>query len=85
MKRRSKTTFAQIHISIPVRLKEDFDDTLGYTESRSKAICNLIETSLNGDGQSVRFASTKTLMVALTARDDIDVTLKALLLHILTK
>jgi hypothetical protein len=41
---------------------------------------------LNGsEGFSVDEASTKQLMAAILQRDDIDATLKALLLHILSK
>jgi metal-responsive CopG/Arc/MetJ family transcriptional regulator len=85
MKRRSKTKFTQIHVSIPLRLLEDFDDTLSYTQSRSKAISNLIRNYMTGDGDLVKDASTRTLMIHLKNQDDIDATLKALLLHILAK
>ena len=49
MKRRSKTKFTQIHVSIPVRLLEDFDDTLSFQQSRSRIISKLVENYLEGD------------------------------------
>jgi len=52
MKRRSKTKFTQIHVSIPVRLLEDFDEQLGYTQSRSKLISTLIKSYLEGEDTS---------------------------------
>lgn len=85
MKRRSKTKFTQIHVSIPVRLLEDFDETLGFSQSRSKAISNLIRNYMTGDGELVKDASTRTLMIHLKNQDDIDATLEALLLHILAQ
>jgi len=49
MKRRSKTKYTQIHVSIPVRILEDFDDTLDFKQSRSKIISNLIKSYLQGE------------------------------------
>ena len=49
MKRRSKTKYTQIHVSIPVRTLEDFDDTLDFKQSRSKIISNLIKSYLHGE------------------------------------
>ncbi len=47
--RRTKTKFTQIHVSIPVRLLEDFDDTLNYNQSRSKLISTLMKNHINND------------------------------------
>lgn len=44
--RRTKTKFTQIHVSIPVRLLEDFDDTLKFNQSRSKLISVLIKNHI---------------------------------------
>ena len=75
-----------IHISIPVRLLEDFDDTLSFSQSRSAKISRLISQDIEGGGrQGISEASTRQLMAALTARDDVDETMKTLLLQILTK
>ena len=85
MKRRSKTKFTQIHVSIPVRLLEDFDELLSFNASRSKAISHLMKKYVDGDYDGGPIMTTRQMMAALTSRDDIDPTLKALLLHILTK
>jgi metal-responsive CopG/Arc/MetJ family transcriptional regulator len=75
-----------IHVSIPVRLLEDFDDTLRFNQSRSAKISHLISQELMGDGrQVISDASTRQLMAALTARNDVDQTMKTLLLQILAK
>ena len=85
MKRRTKVHFKAIHVSIPVRLLEDFDETLGFTQSRSKKICALITRELRGSTQEISEASTRQLMAALTNRNDVDDTMKTLLLQILAK
>jgi hypothetical protein len=85
MKRRTKVHFKAIHVSIPVRLLEDFDETIGFTQSRSKKICNLIARDLNDDTQGISEASSRQLMAALSNRDDIEPWLSRVLLEILTK
>ena len=85
MKRRSKTKFTQIHVSIPVRLLEDFDDTLSFKQSRSKKISALIDTYLHDGGFVGEVYSSRRLMAILTTRDDVDDTMKALLLQILSQ
>ena len=74
-----------IHVSIPVRLLEDFDETLSFTQSRSAKISTLIQKDLLGeDNQGIGEASTRQLMAALSSRDDVDMLMKSLLLQILT-
>ena len=74
-----------IHLSIPVRLLEDFDETLRFNQSRSAKVCKLIDKSLHGSNASVlEGISSRQLMAALTNRDDVDETMKILLLQILT-
>jgi len=86
MKRRTKQRMTAIHISIPVRLLEDFDETLSFSQSRSAKISFLIDQSLHGEHASVlEGISSRQLMAALTNRDDVDQTMKALLLQVLTK
>lgn len=75
-----------IHVSIPVRVLEDFDETLRYNQSRSAKITALITAELNGTLQTtIADSSTRQLMAALTSRDDVDDTMKTLLLQILAK
>ena len=84
MKRRTKVHFKAIHVSIPIRLLEDFDETLRFNQSRSAKIAKLIEASLNFEtGLAISDATTRQLMAALTAREDVDDTMKTLLLQIL--
>ena len=74
-----------IHVSIPVRLLEDFDETLSFAQSRSAKISKLIANSLNDPSTSIAGATTRQLMAALHSREDVDQTMKHLLLQILTK
>ena len=86
MKRRTKQRMTAIHVSIPVRLLQDFDDTLRFNQSRSAKISQLISQEINQDNyQGIGQVSSRQLMAALTARDDVDDTMKHLLLQILTK
>ena len=84
-KRRTKQRMTAIHVSIPVRLLEDFDETLSFTQSRSAKISSLIKQAVEGeDYQSISETSTRQLMAALSDRDDVDMLMKSLLLQILT-
>ena len=86
MRRRTKQRMTAIHVSIPVRVLEDFDETLRLNQSRSAKITSLIQQDLQDvEGLTVRGASSRNLIAALTARDDVDDTMKTLLLQILTK
>jgi len=79
MKRRSKIRFTQIHVSVPVRLLEDYDDLLAHGASRSKAISYLMRQYLDGGGTFVSDASMRQLMSYMMARDDCDPTLYVIL------
>jgi len=84
MKRRTKTRMTAIHMSIPVRLLEDFDETLTFSQSRSAQITKLIEASLNSEsGLAISNATTGQLMAALSSRPDIDPWFKEMLVGIL--
>lgn len=84
MKRRTKTRMTAIHVSIPVRLLEDFDETLSFSQSRSAKISTLIDKEINGDGrQGISDASTRQLMAALSSRTDVDPWFKEMLVGIL--
>ena len=85
-KRRTKVHFKAIHISIPIRLLEDLDETLSFKQSRSAKISALIKKELDGDmHQGISEASTRQLMAALSAREDIEPWFSRVLLEILTK
>ena len=64
MKRKSKKTIP-VHVTIPVRLLEDLDETLSYKQSRSKVISILIENYLEGDQVSIGSMTRKQILVAL--------------------
>ena len=83
--RRTKIHYKQIHVSIPVRLLEDFDELLSFKASRSKAIAHLMRKHLDGDYDDVEMATTRQLISFLQARDDCEPMLKALLLQVLSQ
>ena len=68
--------------SIPVELVHE----LRKKHNQSETVTRALRKYLDNQGESsVEHASTRQLMAALTARNDIDDTLKALLLQILAK
>ena len=86
MNRRSKQRMTAIHVSIPVRILEDFDQSLRFDQSRSKKITTLMAQSLLGD--TVDLYSNATLgqiIRKLVTFDEIDDTLASLLLQVLAK
>jgi metal-responsive CopG/Arc/MetJ family transcriptional regulator len=70
MKRRSKTKFTQIHVSIPVRTLEDLDDTLDFNQSRSKVITRLIQNILEGDQVNIGSMTKKQIVINLMNQVD---------------
>jgi metal-responsive CopG/Arc/MetJ family transcriptional regulator len=85
MSRRNKQRCVAIHVTIPVRLLEDFDETIGYAHSRSKKIAWLMKCHMSDDGKMVEDCTTRQLMAAITNRDDCDNTLRVLLLQVLSQ
>jgi metal-responsive CopG/Arc/MetJ family transcriptional regulator len=84
--RRSANPTRKISITIPDRIFQELERTLSYTQSRSRFISAAIEQKLHGsEGFTVDESTTNQLMAAVVQRDDVDKTLKALLLHILAK
>jgi metal-responsive CopG/Arc/MetJ family transcriptional regulator len=72
MKRRTKTKFTQIHVSIPVRTLEDLDETLDFNQSRSKIITRLIQNALEGDQVNIGSMTKRQIVAALMAQTDAD-------------
>lgn len=68
MKRRSKTRTVPIHVTIPVRLLEDFDETLGFKESRSKKIAALMKGWLESDPNNLYSYTPTELLEQLQFR-----------------
>ena len=84
--RRSANPTRKISITIPDRIFQELERTLSYTQSRSKFISTAVSEKLDGEStQSIPESSTRQLMAAITSRDDVDDTLKHLLLQILAK
>ena len=73
-------------ITMPLSIFNELERTLSYTQSRSKFISTAVSEKLDGEStQSIPESSTRQLMAAITSRDDVDDTLKHLLLQILAK
>jgi len=70
MKRRTKIKFMQIHVSIPVRLLEDFDETLDFNQSRSRMISKMIENYLEGDQINIGSMTKKQIVISLMNQVD---------------
>jgi protein required for attachment to host cells len=68
--------------SIPVELVHELKKKHNQSETVTRALRKYLD---NQGESSIEHASTRQLMAALTARTDIDGTLKKLLLHILAK
>jgi len=84
--RRSANPTRKISITIPGNLFNELERTLSYSQSRSRFISTAIWEKLDGEvSQSIAESTTRQLMAAITARGDVDETLKHLLLQILSK
>ena len=70
MKRRTKTKFTQIHVSIPVRTLEDFDETLDFNQSRSRIISKLIENYLEQDQVNIGSMTKRQIVISLMNQVD---------------
>ena len=81
--RRKTKKYTQIHVSIPVRLLEDFDDELDFNQSRSKEICSMIEAALSFGAVPLHKATPAQLVHMLIQKNVIDPTLEHLLLRAL--
>lgn len=82
--RRSANPTRKISITIPDRIYQELDRTLSYTQSRSKFISAAIEEKLScSEGFTIEESTTKQLMAALMARDDLDNTLYVIIKSLL--
>ena len=68
--------------SIPIELVQDLKKKHNQSETVTRALRKYLDP---GELRSIEDATTRQLMAALLARNDIDETMKALLLQILTK
>ena len=70
--RRSKTKYTQIHVSIPVRLLEDLDDSLSFNQSRSKVIAQLVKNHLEGADIDITMMTKKQVVISLMNKVEFD-------------
>ena len=83
--RRAANPTRKISITIPERTYNVLDKTLSYSQSRSAFIADAIKMKLDGyQGENVGEASTRTLMIHLKNKADVNSELVALLLHLLS-
>ena len=84
--RRAANPTRKISITIPGNLFNELERTLSYSQSRSRFISAAIEEKLSeASAPSIGESSTRQLMAALMNREDVDETMKQLLLQILSK
>jgi len=70
MKRPSRKRIP-VHVTIPVRLLEDLDDTLSYKQSRSKVITTLIENHLKDNPETnISLMTNRQIVGVLQYRTD---------------
>ncbi|AXH78575.1 MAG: hypothetical protein [Circular genetic element sp.] len=83
--RRASNPTRKISITIPESTYNVLDKTLSYSQSRSAFIADAIKMKLDGyQGENVGEASTRTLMIHLKNKPDVNSELVALLLHLLS-
>ena len=76
-----RTIKVPIHVNLPLSLLEQIDEV---ALNRSGFIKKACEAQVHGDVETVTMASTRQLMAALAARDDVDDTLSKLLIVMLS-
>jgi len=82
---RSNDKAIPISVALPSSLVRRLDMELSFKASRSQYIRKAIENRLNEvENSGVETRTTRQLMAALHAREDIDHSLKAILLHVLS-
>ena len=65
MKRRTNRRTVPVHVTIPVRLLEDWVETLSFKQSRSRIITKLIENYLEGDQIHIGSMTKRQIVVNL--------------------
>jgi len=72
MKRRTNVEFTQIHVSIPVHVKQEFDNTLRFNQSRSQKISKLMLDYARNDGNPLDDYSRREILEHLQYMYDKD-------------
>jgi len=70
MKRRTNRRTIPVHVTIPVRLLEDLDETLSFKQSRSRIITKLIENYLEGDQIHIGSMTKRQIVINLINQTD---------------
>ena len=60
-----KTRTGAYHVTLPIRLVEEFDESLSFKASRSKMIANLMRNYIEGDQRHIGSMTKKQIVVAL--------------------
>lgn len=82
--RRAANPTRKISITIPSRIFDELERTLSYSQSRSKFISTAIQDKLDGEtAPAITELTTRQLMAALYARDDLDNTLYVIIKSLL--
>ena len=85
-RRRAADKHIPISIALPKSVVARLDQVLAYNDSRSAYIARAITDRMNQlKASSIADAPTRQLMAALSSREDIDSTLRHLLLQILAQ
>lgn len=83
---RSNDKAIPISVALPSSLVRRLDMELSFKASRSKYIRKAIENRLNEvENSGIETRTTRQLMAALHARDDVDHTIKGMLLLVLNQ
>ena len=64
----NKTRTAAYHVSLPIRLVEEFDELLSFKASRSKAIAYLMRNHVDDAGIPINMMETQQILAAAMAR-----------------
>ena len=70
MKRRTNRRTAPVHVTIPIRILEDLDETLSFKQSRSRIITKLIENYLEGDQIHIGSMTKRQIVINLINQTD---------------
>lgn len=60
-----KTRTGAYHVTLPIRLVEEFDETLSFKASRSRMIAKLMQNYLEGDQRHIGSMTKKEIIVSL--------------------
>ena len=63
-----KTRTGAYHVTLPMRLVEEFDELLSFKASRSKAIAYLMRKHVDQDGVTVTLMTTKQVLAVAMER-----------------